>query len=508
MKTEATSSNLWTNVELPQLTQEASLVTNAQHILTKFLQECLPEIGCQVSSLLSDLDVTIVEKPPGANTMDTMELIVLRNNEFKLPQATAKENTSLVTPMKPIMLKTMNTSKVEKPKKPKTQDNFEDMLYFVCNLCPFLCTKDAKITEHVQNAHKNKSITKLLNLKCPACQNVFYHKVSLRSHLIHDHGVGNSELNRIIQAVVYFTKNNKVAKPNVQSKVENGTNQCKNEMEVKYLEKMIHSEKILQTENEMSDTNDRDSEMQDSNHATDFDQSNSSKEEVCLPKLDISQENTEKLFNSTLKRHSTLTKYLDQKKLHKCVIPLCKVKLEDPNKMNYHISSHTDNSYKCLECGEQFSFWNPLRGHLWRVHKVDMELYSCDKCDYKTFSLGKLNSIHKPIHSDVKSFVCTVCEKAFKNAKQLRNHKETHREKSSKAVHVCEFCNKSFFEKRQLRVHTDGVHKKIKPFLCNYCGYKGSSKSALKMHIRQHTGTNTYAVTFHDKVHMCNLISR
>lgn len=193
--------------------------------------------------------------------------------------------------------------------------------------------------------------------------------------------------------------------------------------------------------------------------------------------------------NAILSKQISLEKYIDQtSQQYKCAVPMCKVKMQDYHKMNYHIGSHVDNGFKCLECSEIFAMWKPLTGHLWRVHKIDMELYSCDLCDYKTFSLGKLNNIHKPIHSDLKAFSCDVCGKAFKNSKQLRNHKLTHKEKSQKELFYCEVCNKPFFDRRQLKVHMDGVHKKIKPFLCSYCGYKGASKSALKMHSRQHTG--------------------
>lgn len=48
--------------------------------------------------------------------------------------------------------------------------------------------------------------------------------------------------------------------------------------------------------------------------------------------------------------------------------------------------------------------WKPLTSHLWRAHSIDMELFACDKCDYKTNSLSKLNAIHKLIHSNVKAF--------------------------------------------------------------------------------------------------------
>lgn len=108
----------------------------------------------------------------------------------------------------------------EKPLKKKQQNNYEDILYFVCNACPYLCTKDEKIKQHVETAHRNQTTPKLFQLKCPACPNTFYHKVSLRSHLIHDHGVSNSELSSIIQATVYFAKKNQSKKTNEGQKVE------------------------------------------------------------------------------------------------------------------------------------------------------------------------------------------------------------------------------------------------------------------------------------------------
>lgn len=67
---------------------------------------------------------------------------------------------------------------------------YEEMVFFGCNLCPFICTKDSKISDHINLMHRNPDHdNRRLKLKCPGCSNVFYHKLSLRSHLIYDHEV-------------------------------------------------------------------------------------------------------------------------------------------------------------------------------------------------------------------------------------------------------------------------------------------------------------------------------
>lgn len=497
------------------------------------MQECLPVIGnCQISSILSNLDNTI--PVPGkiiSHTSDpttTMDLIVLDNNDYKV---TIQNDNSGQLPNNYILLKenTNNNNSTspnddvklkESPKKIRkgNEDDFENMLYFVCNLCPYLCINDAKIMEHLEMEHKVKGNAKPLQLKCPACPNIFYHKISLRSHLLHDHKVGNSDLRRIIQAVVYFSKKSLQASnipeldPNeAPASAING----KMEMDRKYIEKLMNTKKIIQDEsdapNDISDLNvtvssddnlDNLEKLSPISTLTFKEPERISENElitdvVSLPTMDITHNDAAKTFSTIIKKKSDmLTKYLVQKKLIKCTFGMCKVRFQDITKLNYHIKCHTEDCFMCPECKGEFGLWKTLTGHLWRVHKVDMELYACDKCDYKTFSLGKLNNMHKLIHSDIKSFICGVCQKGFKNSKQLRNHKITHKEKTDKLTHKCDICTKVFYDRRQLRIHMDRVHKKIKPFLCNYCGYKGSSKSALKLHIRQHTGNYIHYFIF------------
>lgn len=419
-----------------------------------------------------------------------MDLIILPENDLKLSPVDnsftsqnnyviLKENGNARFNSK---IKVMNSNNTEKAIERDKRKNFENMLYFVCNLCPFLCTKDIKITEHLENAHKNKTVIKLPEFKCPACANIFFHRMSLRSHLIHDHGVGNSDLNQIIQAVIYY------------SSKHNGKDKTEDKHNVKKDPDLTAIKKALTTENNQNDaSNDTDNfPNQVPEICDDATQQKKESKIIILPQVDITQKNCEKIFGTLMKQPHHVTKYLDSKRLNKCVIPNCKVRLQDMDKLNYHISCHSECGFKCQECGEKFSFWKPLISHLWRLHRIDMDLYSCDKCEYKTFSLAKLNNIHKLIHSEVRGYVCDVCNKSFKNSKQLRNHKMTHKNKTEKLLHICEVCSKTFTDRRQLKVHLDVVHKKIRPYLCNYCGYKGSSRSSLKMHIRQHTGKSNF----------------
>ncbi|KAL3288652.1 hypothetical protein HHI36_003085 [Cryptolaemus montrouzieri] len=214
-----------------------------------------------------------------------------------------------------------------------------------------------------------------------------------------------------------------------------------------------------------------------------------------LPQVNIDLNKTEQIFEQLGKQTSSnkIIASAENKKLNLCLFPLCRVRMHDKNKLQYHLNCHVATGFKCLECDQEFSFWNSLTGHLWRSHKIDMELYCCNECDYKTYSLAKLNNIHKLIHTNVKSFICNICQKGFKNNKQMRNHRAIHKSKSEKLVHECEVCGRKFSDRRQVKLHMDTVHMKLKPFLCNFCGYKSSSRSSLKIHIRQHTGEKPFS---------------
>ncbi|KAJ8877370.1 hypothetical protein PR048_021824 [Dryococelus australis] len=73
--------------------------------------------------------------------------------------------------------------------------------------------------------------------------------------------------------------------------------------------------------------------------------------------------------------------------------------------------------------------WNQCALHLWYTHQLDADLLSCPTCEqYKTVTQVKL-TLHMKVHSDLKPYVCTVCNKGFKQSSQLRNHHVVHVDK-------------------------------------------------------------------------------
>ncbi|XP_015910613.2 uncharacterized protein [Parasteatoda tepidariorum] len=189
----------------------------------------------------------------------------------------------------------------------------------------------------------------------------------------------------------------------------------------------------------------------------------------------------------------------DTLKTYRCTRTGCACKFSSEAFLLYHYASHSDidKTFVCQVCNEGFELWRILVMHLWKEHSIDIDLFSCSDCSYKTFSLFKLNN-HRKIHSDERSYVCETCGKGFKQISQLRNHVVIHLDRKSitekrwYSEQLCDICGRKFSDAKCLRKHKQAVHKKLKPYVCTFCGHLSARKAMLQLHMRQHTGEKPF----------------
>lgn len=132
--------------------------------------------------------------------------------------------------------------------------------------------------------------------------------------------------------------------------------------------------------------------------------------------------------------------------------------------------------------------WNTLHTHLWREHNIDMELYSCPHCSFKTPILSRLKNTHMKIHSDSRDFKCDYCAKAFKNARQMKNHRRIHTRSTTPTISRCKYCAQSFYSAKHLKqhylTHSEAIehHRQQFALQCDICSEVFSSKRTLRIH--------------------------
>ncbi|CAG9328443.1 unnamed protein product [Blepharisma stoltei] len=82
---------------------------------------------------------------------------------------------------------------------------------------------------------------------------------------------------------------------------------------------------------------------------------------------------------------------------------------------------------------------------------------------------------------DIRSIICELCGRSFKNYKGLKQHSGKLHSKNDKIYH-CSICEKKFNNKFVAKYHTEQVHQDKKKVMCPLCKLVFYNKYVLEKH--------------------------
>ena len=139
-------------------------------------------------------------------------------------------------------------------------------------------------------------------------------------------------------------------------------------------------------------------------------------------------------------------------------------------------------SYVCTICNKSFRNRNLLEQH--QVHHANKREYGCDDCG-KRFNVHSDLKVHQRIHTGERNFYCNDCGKSFLGSSQLRSHKNVHSEAKN---FLCD-CGKGFKTTDALKRHAI-VHKDVKDYECHVCEKSFKGDFHLKDHMQIHNNVS------------------
>ncbi|TRY88476.1 hypothetical protein DNTS_005157 [Danionella cerebrum] len=147
--------------------------------------------------------------------------------------------------------------------------------------------------------------------------------------------------------------------------------------------------------------------------------------------------------------------------------------------------------FRCEDCSRSFQYEKSFHKHLKLSHGVETDItFRCDICQQTFASRCNLKLHQRHVHSDQRLFPCDICGKSFKRKKDVTRHRR-HVHEGGTDRFICMLCGKSLSSKTALMLH-GRTHTGLKPYKCDFCGSSFSQASALKTHKRTHSGEKPF----------------
>jgi uncharacterized Zn-finger protein len=142
----------------------------------------------------------------------------------------------------------------------------------------------------------------------------------------------------------------------------------------------------------------------------------------------------------------------------------CPARFDNRSASRIHEAGHKGQETRCYVCDKSYADRYSLRYHL-RTHGIGRQI-RCEYCNKSFSKPSRLDAHVRSHHHNIRDFVCSACDKAFKTRMHLRNHFRQH---SGERPFSCGECGAGFRHKASLVAHSRS-HDGARPFCCEVCG--------------------------------------
>lgn len=146
-----------------------------------------------------------------------------------------------------------------------------------------------------------------------------------------------------------------------------------------------------------------------------------------------------------------------------------------------HMAKHTDTDvkrYLCKICNKFYSSKAALNGHM-KIHGE--ERFECNVCGKKSTQKAA-HLVHMRLHTGEKDFICEICGKDFVRKDMMQIHKRRVHDLSKQQ---CEYCQEEFETEHNLLIHYHTHEEVIKNFPCEFCPKKFIDINFLRNHVNK-----------------------